>query len=169
MYKKIMVPLDGSELAECVLPHVEEFTRDCRVNTITLVRVIPSEPIPLLGEGVGNRDEINRFFDFRKKAQEERESSAGKYLDEVIKRLKKGEVIFQRVVLVGKVEDKLLEYAKENNIDMILIATHGRSGVSRWMRGSVAERILQGSHIPVLMVRAPGTIGYGVEKSRLLP
>ena len=160
MYKKIMVPLDGSELAECVLPHVEEFTTDCRVNTIRLVRVIESEPVTLLGsEGVGSRDEINRFFEYRKKAEAERAAGADKYLGEVIKRLKPGEVKFQKEVLVGKVEEKLLDYAKENDIDMILMATHGRSGVSRWVRGSVAERILQGSRIPVLMVRAPGTVG----------
>ena len=46
-----------------------------------------------------------------------------------------------------------------NDIDLILIATHGRSGVSRWVRGSIADRILRASSVPVLMVRAPGTMG----------
>ena len=75
MYKKIMVPLDGSELAECVLPHIEEFITDCRVDTITFVRVIETEPLPIMGsEG---RDQLDKFFEYRKRAEAERKYNAG--------------------------------------------------------------------------------------------
>jgi nucleotide-binding universal stress UspA family protein len=161
MLKKIMVPLDGSELAECVLPHVEAFVADCKVRTITFVRVIEPASPPLLGANATSRENVERLLESSKRADEERKSNAGKYLDEVMRRLKQGDVLFQKEVLVGKVEDRLLEYAEANDVDLILIATHGRSGVSRWVRGSVADRILHGSRIPVLMVRAPGTIGLG--------
>jgi nucleotide-binding universal stress UspA family protein len=157
MYKKLMVPLDGSELAECVIPHVDEFAADCKVDSIIFVKVIEDEPLPIMGsEG---RNQLDKFFEYRKKSEGERKSRAQKYLDELIEGRKQGDILFQTEVLVGKVEDRLLEYAEGNKIDLILIATHGRSGVSRWVRGSVAERILQGSRIPVLMVRAPGTVG----------
>ena len=63
----------------------------------------------------------------------------------------------QTVVVVGKVADTLVDCTEANNNDLILIATHGRSGVSRWVRGSIADRILRAASIPVLMVRAPGT------------
>ena len=62
---------------------------------------------------------------------------------------------------MGSVADKLIDYAEAHEVDMILMATHGRSGVSRWVRGSIADRILRASRVPVLMVRAPGTMGEG--------
>ncbi len=62
------------------------------------------------------------------------------------------------MVIVGEVADSLIDYSEANDIDLILIATHGRSEVSRWVRGSIADRILRASQIPVVMVRAPGTL-----------
>ena len=59
--------------------------------------------------------------------------------------------------ITGRVAEKLVDYCVENNVDLIIIATQGRSGVTRWGRGSVADKILHSSTIPVLMVRAPGT------------
>jgi nucleotide-binding universal stress UspA family protein len=154
MYKKIMVPLDGSELAECVLPHVEQFTSDCRVDTITFVRVAETLSPSFLGESLLSGEDLDNFSKCVNKADEKVKSKAASYLDEVVKRLKQGEVQFETKVLVGRVEDQLLEYADKNNFDLILIATHGRSGASRWVRGSIADRILRGSCVPVMMVRS---------------
>jgi nucleotide-binding universal stress UspA family protein len=55
------------------------------------------------------------------------------------------------------VAESLVDYCVDNEIDLIIIATHGHSGVTRWVRGSVADKILRSSRIPVLMIRAPGT------------
>jgi len=60
--------------------------------------------------------------------------------------------------LFGRVVEELANFAEKNQIDLIIIATHGRSGVSRWVWGSVADRILRSSCVPVLMVRAPGCV-----------
>jgi nucleotide-binding universal stress UspA family protein len=57
------------------------------------------------------------------------------------------------------VTENLIDYVEHHDIDLILIATHGRSGVTRWVRGSVADKILRASNIPVIMVRAPGSKG----------
>jgi len=59
---------------------------------------------------------------------------------------------------LGSVADSLVDFAEAGGIDLIVIATHGRSGVSRWVRGSVADRVLRASRVPVLMVRAPGEL-----------
>ena len=154
MYKKIMVPLDGSELAECVLPHVEQFTSDCRVDTITFVRVVETHSPVFLGESLLSGEDLDNFIKCVNKGDEKVKSKAAGYLNEVVKRLKQGEVQFETKVLVGRVEDQILEYADKNNFDLILIATHGRSGVGRWVRGSIADRILRGSRVPVLMVQS---------------
>jgi nucleotide-binding universal stress UspA family protein len=85
---------------------------------------------------------------------------AGKYLDDLISKLKYKGVNMQSEVLFGHAAASLTDYAEKNDFDLIIIATHGRSGVSRWVWGSVADRILRSSQVPVLMVRAPGcTVG----------
>ena len=150
MYQKIMVPLDGSELAECVLPHVEAFISQCQIRTIVLVRVLESITPAIAGEYAINMEELESRESARKTAAED-------YLKQVIGRLKAGETKLETEVLVGRVADRLADFADKNDVDLILMATHGRSGVSRWVRGSVADRILRAASVPVLMIRAPGT------------
>jgi nucleotide-binding universal stress UspA family protein len=61
-------------------------------------------------------------------------------------------------VLEGKVADTLAHWAEKNGVNLIVIASHGRSGISRWVMGSVADRVLRSACVPVLMVRAPGCV-----------
>jgi nucleotide-binding universal stress UspA family protein len=159
MYQKIMVPLDGSELAECVLPHVEGFIESCQVSTIVFVRAVKPEPAVSRGAYTTGEVDLTVIEANTQRIEEEKKASAKNYLDQVISRLKGDGVNFETEVLVGTVAESLIDYTETNNVDMILIATHGRSGVSRWVRGSIADRILRGSRVPVLMVRAPGTMG----------
>jgi len=159
MYKKIMVPLDGSELAECVLPHVKSFVTGCQVGTIILTRVIEAAPISYRDAYAKDKLDLTKVEEQTKIIEAKRKSSAEKYLKEMATRIGREEIVLQTEVIVGKVADSLVDFAETNDIDLILIATHGRSGVSRWVRGSIADRILRASRVPVLMVRAPGTIG----------
>ena len=160
MYKKIMVPLDGSELAECVLPHVEGFIKSCEVSTMVFVRAVKPEPMFSQGSYMTSEVDSGKIREHTKVIEEEKKSSAEAYLKQVVNGLgKHDEVTFQTEVIIGNVADSLIDYTEANDIDLILIATHGRSGVSRWVRGSIADRILRASRVPVLMVRAPGTMG----------
>jgi nucleotide-binding universal stress UspA family protein len=81
------------------------------------------------------------------------------YLTRVAYRFKSNTSKLDTEVFIGSVAEKLIHYAEENDVDLIIIATHGHSGVSRWMRGSVADRILYASYVPVLIVRAQETKG----------
>jgi nucleotide-binding universal stress UspA family protein len=150
MYKKILVPLDGSDLAECVLPHVESIARGCAVESVVFVRVldtyIPSEAAAYIGESQ------------RQKIEETNENATREYLDEVVGRVDLGGVEIQKQVITGRAAESIAEYATKNGVDLIIIATHGRSGVSRWVWGSVADRIHRSVCVPVLMVRAPGCV-----------
>ena len=157
MYTKIMVPLDGSELAECVLPHVETFIAGCQVSAIVFVRVIEVTSLAVGGSYATNEVAFKQIQANAERIEEESKSSAAEYLKEVVNRLIQDGVKVQTEVIVGKVADTLVDYTEANNIDLILIATHGRSGIRRWVRGSIADRILRASRVPVLMVRAPGT------------
>ena len=151
MYEKIMVPLDGSELAECVLPHVEGFIKGCHVSNVVFVRVVEPITAPVGNVYVGREESRER--------ESTRKSAVKDYLNQIVDRLKHEGTELHSEVLVGRVADSLADYTEKNDIDLILIATHGRSGVTRWVRGSIADKILRSSNAPVLMVRAPGTKG----------
>jgi nucleotide-binding universal stress UspA family protein len=157
MYKKIMVPLDGSDLAECVLPHVEGFVTGCQLETIIFVRVIEQASYSLISRTASPQDHENMRKNLERMEKAEK-AAAETYLSEVINRIKHGETKFKMEVLIGKVADSLVDYAAAIEADLILIATHGRSGISRWVRGSIADRVLRSSSSPVLMVRADNKI-----------
>jgi nucleotide-binding universal stress UspA family protein len=149
MYQHVMVPLDGSELAECVLPHVRAIAVGCSVVKVTLVRVV--EPLLIRGS-VGVRISPEEKERLEKQSMDE----AKDYLDQIAKSLKESGVAAESEVLSGDVVSKLVDYANMNEVDLVIISTHGRSGVSRWVWGSVTDRILRAVCVPVTMVRAPG-------------
>ena len=148
MYQKILVPLDGSELAECVLAHVDALARGCQAKSVVFIRVV--EPIRQTGgEYMMDSDQLKKF-------ESENRLEAGEYLKKISAKVSLGGAVVKTEVVSGRPAEILAEYATKNQVDLIVIATHGRSGVSRWVWGSVADRILRSACIPVLMVRAPG-------------
>jgi len=160
VYKKIVVPLDGSKLAECVLPHVDELAKGQGTEEVILVTVTewiiaytgvtyvvqpgalpPPEPAVKVPTSVGNKQRQGK-----------------RYLNRIAKRLQKEGVRVGTEVLLGNPAEKIVSFAEHNGADLIAIASHGRSGLSRWVYGSVADRILRSACVPVLMVRAPGCV-----------
>jgi nucleotide-binding universal stress UspA family protein len=152
MYRKILVPLDGSKLAECVLPHVEALAKGSQVQEVIFVRVHePFRGFSGASDVVLSESEIARI-------DSEQIAVAEKYLKEAANQVRLDGVQPRWELLRGPVAESIAEYATKNKVDLIVIATHGRSGVSRWVWGSVADRILRSSCVPVLMVRAPGCV-----------
>ena len=150
MYEKLLVPLDGSELAECVFPHVRALIEGCQVGYVVFVRVVE----PAITSGYGDYVISPGILEEMESA---RTSAAKDYLDQVVNGFQHEGTTLHSEVLFGRAAESLREYTEENDIDLIVIATHGRSGVTRWVRGSVADKVLRSSNTPVLMVRAPGT------------
>lgn len=161
MYCKVVVPLDGSELAEGVLPHVAEVLRD-RAGWVYLLSAVP--PI----KGI-----VPAFVDVRSSSsgmQEERrrtERELMEYLQTVAARLEPVAADVQTSVRFGRPADEILTFASEVGADLIVMSTHGRSGLSRWVFGSVADRVLRGAACPVLLVRA-GRAEHPVAYQRIL-
>lgn len=149
MYKNVMVPLDGSSLAECVLPHVDALTKAGLIEKVTFVRVAEPVRVPVDVEG----PVLDKQW---QETQAERRAEAEDYLGKLLSRLNYGKVNVGSQVLMGTAADSLADYAVKKGIDLIIIASHGRSGISRWVWGSVAERILRSARAPVLIVKAPG-------------
>ena len=157
MYKKILVPLDGSELAECVLPHVESIANGCGVQDVVFLRVAEPlhwvvEPPYDVEDSISFRERDVRLIDSENKV------TAEKYLNQLVTRTQYEGVTIQSEVVMGRAAESIAEYATKNGVDLIIIATHGRSGVSRWVWGSVADRVLHSACVPVLMIRAPGCV-----------
>ncbi len=152
MYKKIMVPLDGSELAECVLPHLEAFIERFDISDVVLARVVEPESLFYGGESAID-------LEILAKREESRQINAKEYLDKVAQNLKHERTAVHSIVLLGRATESLVGYADKNGVDLFIVGTHGRSGVTRWVMGSVAEKLLRSLSVPVLMIRAAGTKG----------
>ena len=150
-YQKIIVPMDGSQLAECVLPHVEAIALACQVGAVELVRVVPLVELHIKG-GMPVSDSQE------KELNEEAVEEAKTYLNKVKKILAKKGIPVTTKVLTGPTAKVLADYIDKSGADLVIISTHGRSGPSRWVWGSIADRLLHSTCTPILMIRAPGCI-----------
>ena len=145
MYKKILVPLDCSALAECALPHVEGLAKGRQGVEVVLLKVIEVEVYPI-------PKAYARSFDFgalRKAYLTE----AGQYLEDVKTRLGAAGINAKAVMLEGKPDQVITDYARQNGVDLIVIATHGYTGMKQLMLGSVALKVLHDSPVPILLIR----------------
>ena len=144
MYKKILVPLDGSELAECSLEHAKAIATGCQVPEVVLLMVAePPQQLYAVNED-WLRDTHNKVH-----------AAAEDYLAKVKDKLEKEGIAARSLVIRGRPDDVILDYAHKNRMDLIIMSTHGKSGVSRWVFGSVADRVVHHSRVPVLIISHP--------------
>jgi len=159
MYKRLLVPLDGSELAEVVFTYARELAGRLDLD-MTLFHVCAPEERELCSM---HRAYVERAVEtLRQQSQEVQQRTgigSGRKAVEA-----RGELA------VGHPAEEILRYAGENDIDFILLATHGRSGVGRWVIGSVADKVLRASRVPVWLVRdtVPEEVVYDKWPSRTL-
>ena len=158
MYKKILVPLDGSELAECVLPHVETIVKGCQVPEVIFIRVVEPSPMPSSATDLGTVYSRADAEETRIKTDALNKAEAENYLKGIASRHRYGNARNQGLVVMGKAAETVADYAEKNGVDLIVIATHGRSGISRWVWGATADKILRSACVPILMIRAPGCV-----------
>lgn len=146
MYKKILVPLDGSPVAECVIPHIETIAKPVNAE-VELVSVVEPVEIPTRGKIALSEDDLKQInYDMRKDVHN--------YLESIAKRLNRSGIKAHPVILSGKTAESLVDYANTNDVDLIIMATHGRSGITRWFWGSVAEKVLRAVDVPVLLIKS---------------
>lgn len=141
MFDKILVTLDGSSLAEKVLPYVEQIAAKFDSEIILLhVVTIPA---------ISASPEANIIED-----EKIAEQHAQEYLERIDYRLTQAGLKARPVIVKGKPAEGIVDYAELEKVDLIAMSTHGRSGLGRWVFGSVAERVLRGAGCPVLLIRA---------------
>jgi len=141
MLDHILVPLDESRLAECVLPHAVALARafDARV---TLLGVVAQTCAAGLGRII---DPLRWHM---------RKTEAESYLDSVGTRLHEAGLQAEKVTLEGQAADSIIEFAHGHAVDLILLSSHGQSGLSKWNISSVVQKVILRAYMPVMIVRA---------------
>lgn len=145
MYQRIVLPLDGSELAELAIPHAEEMARLTGAG-IHLIRVVDLISGKAYGayialEAIGYAEALNAEA-----------IECGDYLGQVKDRLSAKGFRVTSEVFRGPAAHEITQGTQPG--DVIIMATHGRGGVRRWLIGSVAEAVLRHASVPVLLIRA---------------
>ncbi len=154
--QKILVPLDGSDLAEAALPRAIELAKPFSA-TLHLVRVVPlarQMAASSLAGATGGMDgmsaaDIEAIEDAVALQTQEAES----YLDEQAQSLRGQGFTVETGTRQGSAADEIIEYAHSNDIDMIAISSHGRSGLGRLVMGSVCDKVMREAGVPVLVIK----------------
>ena len=142
MYRKILVPMDGSGFSEVSVKHAKALAIGCGAKEIILLGVV--EPIP-----------DSAWVDpaERTEAAKRAEKWITGYLSKIAEGLKKDNINVKTVVGKGDPASEILDYAKnDGEVDLIIMATHGDSGIVRWLVGSVSERVVLHSTVPVMSI-----------------
>jgi nucleotide-binding universal stress UspA family protein len=159
MYSRILAPLDGSKFSECAVDHVAAMAKANPGSEVTLLTVAKEIDSPTIGEYVSQSEAVLISKTFMETNQQIRQN-AEQYLMEKAAALGKQGVSARTITVQARsseqVADKILDYAQKNAVDLIIMSTHGRSGISRWAMGSVADRIVQSSKAPVLTITPSG-------------
>lgn len=145
---KILVALDGSKESASIIPYIAELASKIRAEVILLQVIAPDYHIYAAGGpeyGVYAEQQIESMKKF-----------ARDYLEEILVKLKQKEIAAKAEIILGTAAETIINFADQANVGLVAMTTHGRSGVSRWAIGSVAERVLRVGNTPLLLVRSPG-------------
>jgi nucleotide-binding universal stress UspA family protein len=145
MFKRILLPLDSSKLAECVLPHLVAIARICEPE-VQLLRV--SEPF-----GVTARLRMIDPVDWQI-----RKAEAGSYLSDIASRLQNAGLRVSTDLYDGRPAEQIIEFAHSWNADLILMSSHGQSGISPWNVSSVVQQVILRAHRSLMIIRAYQTV-----------
>jgi len=145
-FNKILAPLDGSKESELTIPDVEELARSMEAD-VTLLQVVKLENAIVSYMGV--------------KGIESLKASAKDYLEQLTARMQNKGISTKYVMIEtrGDIAEEINSYTAQNYIDLVVMATHGRSGPRRWVLGSVANKVLNEGNTPIMLIRTPRADG----------
>lgn len=150
--RSILVPLDGSPLAETALAPAMALANGVG-SDIKLLRVVPmQEPTPQSVDMAARR-----YGELMDEAYQREKAAAETYLQQIYNAWPSDHVFFDVQVTGGNVADAIVDYAEEQRADLIIMSSHGRSGMGRWLHGSVAEKVLQGARCATMIIRSQDT------------
>ncbi|MCA9941785.1 MAG: universal stress protein [Anaerolineales bacterium] len=143
MFKKMMVPLDGSQLAEQAIPPAVTIAQATNAELVFMRVVVPLEVIaPFI--------EIQPAYDT---ALNRQEAESRDYLEQLRQKWQTPDMPIHIETRMGMVAETIVDCAAEHGVDLIVICSHGRTGLTRWVYGSVAEKVVRGAQCDTLIVR----------------
>jgi nucleotide-binding universal stress UspA family protein len=146
-YRRILLPLDGSEIAKQALPYAQEQAAQSGAELMLLQVVPPQEDTPKFTQNLQiSQPGLER--------QQYLVDHASRWLQQVADNLALHKIRAKVMLDIGDPAEKILDCAAQQGVDLIVISTHGRSGVARWAYGSVAGKVIGAAPCPVLLVRA---------------
>ena len=151
MYSKMIVPLDGSELAESILPYASLLAKGLQISVELLQAIEPASPVLTNPSNGFNLEQVVHGMRL----------SAQQYLEKIAITLQDDGILASYEVFDGDPAAQILAKAQQNPNALIAISTHGRSGASRWVLGSVTNKVIQATSNPLLVVRSherPSTV-----------
>jgi len=163
--RKIVVPLDGSEMAESVLPQIEMIARQINGEQVDIILLMVSEPLVIPPIATSPITTMEVPTNWGKIVEEHLAYSNGlarEYLAGVEARLNNVGLKISTDIVDGVPAHEIIDYANSIPSSLIAMATHGRSGLGRWAYGSVAEKVLSGASRPVFLVRPPSDKGLSL-------
>lgn len=146
--KQILVPLDGSDLAEKALPIATMLATQAHASVLLMRSVVP---IDVFYDGL---QPVQIPPSVVQESTEEAQQQAQGYLNRIAERLRTDGVIVETHVAIGRAEDAIVEDAMQQHIDLVIMATHGYGEIERWLIGSVADKVLHATRTPLLLVHA---------------
>jgi nucleotide-binding universal stress UspA family protein len=177
MYRKVVVPLDGSKLAEVALPHLEEIAGGCNIPEILLVsvtekvkgRMLQSQAfeMPSVKPDIVPRVQIGSVqsglvISMNYSGVQEVPVTLGKmaktafnYLWKIAEKLEKKGYKISINVLIGNPAEEIVRFVEEQGADLIVMASRGKSGFNRWEMGNIAEKVIRATNASVMLVK-PG-------------
>jgi len=153
MINHILIPLDGSPLAECVLPHVLTMGRGTNAN-VTLLHVVE------LPHAIIDQQAVDPL-EWHLRKQE-----ADEYLNNIAAKIRYHNLNVENVIMEGSPAECVIDFADNNNVDLIALSSHGRSGLSGWNLSSVVQKIILRSSKSMLLIRAYRTPSADLEEVR---
>jgi nucleotide-binding universal stress UspA family protein len=178
MYKKVVVPLDGSKLAELALPHLEEIAKGCSIPEVMLISVtemvkgripsgevyepfVPERPV---AEALPDFGKTQWGVVFKSRAPDIQEiparmgkmaKTASDYLCRIAEGLEAKGFNVTATVLLGDPAHEIVRYVNDEKADLVVMVSTGKSKISRWDMSHIAEKVIKDTRIPVLLVK-PG-------------
>ena len=152
MFTKILVALDGSELAERALPVAQNLSRLSGAS-IHLIQVISRQPEAEAARGAGGSVQaLELERDMARRLVESRITRGKDYLEQIAGQIKDTGVQIDTAILEGAAVEKIVEYSREQGMDLVVISSHGYGGVKRLLLGSVTDRVIRSCEVPVLVI-----------------
>ncbi len=156
MYELVLVPLDGSQMAEAALPDAQEIASRFQSKVVLFHAITPRDQIvrETLPWGSLNPETEEVPVGLVKQRYEAERNAAETYLTSIMDRLAAEGIAVEAHLEEGRPADAILRYVEGAGVSLVVMSTHGRGGLGRMVFGSVADAVLRKSSTPILLVRA---------------